>query len=166
MSTVGNRAPAAAALVLAMTMAPLAVAAHESGHYCKVPSGTECPVHEDAFAQAGEASWYGPGFHGKPTASGAPFNQDALTAAHRALPLGTVVRVTNLDTGRSVQVKINDRGPYIEGRIIDLSRRAAEVLGMKEQGIAPVQVEVARKPAPDADLQVAERPAGEDRLSP
>ncbi|HYH18379.1 MAG TPA: septal ring lytic transglycosylase RlpA family protein [Azospirillum sp.] len=151
-------------LVLATIVAPSAATAHEAGHYCKVPSGPECPVGEDAFVQSGEASWYGPGFHGRPTASGVRFDQDALTAAHRSLPLGTVVRVTNLDTGRSVQVEINDRGPFIEGRIIDVSRRAAEVLGMKEQGIAPVQVELARDPAPD--IEVAEQPAVEDRLAP
>lgn len=149
-----------------MTITPFAAAAHESGHYCKVPSGAECPVGEDAFVQAGEASWYGPGFHGRPTASGVRFNQNALTAAHRALPLGTIVRVTNLDTGRSVRVEINDRGPYIEGRIIDLSRRAAEALGMVEQGIAPVQLEVAREAPRGSDVEVAERTAGEDRLAP
>ncbi|HEY0838306.1 MAG TPA: septal ring lytic transglycosylase RlpA family protein [Azospirillum sp.] len=157
---------ATATLMLSLTTAPLAVAAHESGHSCKVPSGADCPIDTEAFLQAGKASWYGPGFHGKRTASGARFDQDALTAAHRALPMGTVVRVTVLDTGRSVEVEINDRGPYIEGRIIDLSRRAAEVLGMKEQGVAPVQVELAREPAPDADVQVAEQPAGADRPAP
>ncbi len=90
--------------------------------------------------QVGKASWYGPRFHGKKTASGKRFNQHALTAAHRRLPLGTRVKVTNLKNGKTVQVKINDRGPYHGGRIIDLSRAAAERLSMG--GVARVRVEV------------------------
>ncbi|WP_017306963.1 septal ring lytic transglycosylase RlpA family protein [Spirulina subsalsa] len=90
----------------------------------------------------GMASWYGPGFHGRRSASGERFNQNALTAAHRTLPFGTQVRVTNLNNGRSVVVRINDRGPFIRGRIIDLSRGAASAIGMLGSGVAPVQVEV------------------------
>ncbi|NLA57984.1 MAG: septal ring lytic transglycosylase RlpA family protein [Firmicutes bacterium] len=88
------------------------------------------------------ASWYGEGFHGQVTASGEVFDSDALTAAHRYLPFGTRVRVTNLHNGSSVVVTINDRGPYVEGRVIDLSKGAAIALGMKEQGIGPVKLEV------------------------
>lgn len=80
--------------------------------------------------QVGKASWYGPGFHGKKTASGQRFNQNALTAAHPRLPLGTRARVTNLHNGKAVDVTINDRGPYHGGRIIDLSRGAAKRLAM------------------------------------
>lgn len=80
--------------------------------------------------QVGRASWYGPGFHGKPTASGQRFNQNQLTAAHRSLPLGTRAKVTNLQNGRVVEVTINDRGPFIRGRIIDLSRAAARRISM------------------------------------
>lgn len=80
--------------------------------------------------QVGKASWYGPGFHGKRTASGQRFNQDALTAAHPRLPLGTRAKVTNLHNGREVEVTINDRGPHGGGRIIDVSRAAARELGM------------------------------------
>ncbi|MFO1155673.1 MAG: septal ring lytic transglycosylase RlpA family protein [Rhodospirillales bacterium] len=98
------------------------------------------------YTQRGEASWYGPGFHGRKTASGERFNQHELTAAHRKLPLGTKARVTNLDNGKSVEVKINDRGPYVRGRIIDLSKAAAEHLGMKNAGTTPVRLEVT-KPA-------------------
>lgn len=98
------------------------------------------------YTQRGEASWYGPGFHGRKTASGERFNQHGLTAAHRKLPLGTKARVTNLDNGKSVEVKINDRGPYVRGRIIDLSKAAAERLGMKNAGTTPVRLEVT-KPA-------------------
>jgi rare lipoprotein A len=94
------------------------------------------------FEQTGRASWYGTFHHGRQTASGEIFDMNDLTAAHRALPLGTVARVTNLENGRTVTVKINDRGPYKAGRIIDLSKRAAEDLGMKEQGLARVRIEV------------------------
>ena len=90
--------------------------------------------------QIGKASWYGPRFHGKKTASGKRFNQYALTAAHRRLPLGTRVKVTNLSNGKTVKVKINDRGPYRHGRIIDLSRAAAQQLSMG--GVARVSIEV------------------------
>ncbi len=78
----------------------------------------------------GNASWYGPGFHGKRTANGERFNADGLTAAHRSLPFGTRVRVTNRTNGRSVVVRINDRGPFVGGRSIDLSRGAARAIGM------------------------------------
>lgn len=90
----------------------------------------------------GIASYYGGGFHGRPTASGVRFNANGLTAAHRTLPFGTRVRVTHLGNGRSVDVVINDRGPFIGGRIIDLSRGAAGVIGMHGQGIARVRVSV------------------------
>lgn len=90
----------------------------------------------------GWASWYGPGFHGRRSASGERYNQNALTAAHRSLPFGTKVRVTNTRNGRSVVVKINDRGPYIRGRIIDLSAAAARIVGVMQSGVAPVRVEV------------------------
>ena len=89
--------------------------------------------------QVGTASWYGPGFHGKKTASGNRFNQHALTAAHRHWPLGTRARVTNLKNGKAVTVTINDRGPYRGGRVIDLSRAAAQRLAM--DGTARVRVE-------------------------
>ncbi|MBK8896144.1 MAG: septal ring lytic transglycosylase RlpA family protein [Candidatus Competibacteraceae bacterium] len=92
-------------------------------------------------AQVGKASWYGPGFHGKKTASGVRFNQNSLTAAHRSLPLGTRARVTNLTNGRKVDVTINDRGPYIGGRVIDLSRAAATRLAMNTSGVARVRIE-------------------------
>jgi rare lipoprotein A len=97
---------------------------------------------DNAPVQRGLASWYGPRFHGEPTAQGELFNMNALTAAHRSLPLGTRVRVTHLENGRSVVVRINDRGPYKRGVIIDLSRRAANEIGMVQQGRARVRVEV------------------------
>lgn len=88
--------------------------------------------------QCGGASWYGPGFNGKKTASGQKFNQDAMTAAHRSLPFGTVVRVVDQRTGKSVQVTINDRGPFHGGRIIDLSKAAAGKLGFRASGTTKV----------------------------
>lgn len=91
---------------------------------------------------SGMASWYGPGFHGNRTASGEVYNQHALTAAHRSLPFGTRVRVTNTRTGRSVVVRITDRGPFIRGRVLDLSAAAARMLGVVQAGVAPVQLEV------------------------
>jgi rare lipoprotein A len=91
---------------------------------------------------SGIASWYGPGFHGNRSASGEVYNQNAMTAAHRTLPFGTKVVVTNLNNGRSVVVRINDRGPFIRGRVIDLSAAAARALGVMQTGIAPVQVQV------------------------
>lgn len=90
----------------------------------------------------GKASWYGRYFHGRPTASGEPYDMYALTAAHLTLPLGTYVRVTNLRNGRSAVVRINDRGPYIAGRIIDLSYGAARLLDMENEGIQSVRLEV------------------------
>jgi rare lipoprotein A len=89
----------------------------------------------------GTASWYGPGFNGKRTASGERFDRRRLTAAHRSLPLGTKARVTNLENGRSVEVTVTDRGPYVRGRIIDLSERAAQVIGIKQDGLARVVIE-------------------------
>ena len=98
------------------------------------------------FRQVGTASWYGPGFHGKKTASGERFDQNKLTAAHRSLPLDTVVKVTNLDNGKAVKVAINDRGPYVGNRVIDLSRAAARELDMTDDGTARVRIEVAELP--------------------
>lgn len=92
--------------------------------------------------ERGIASWYGQDFNGWLTASGETYDMEALTGAHRTLPLGTVVRVTNVKNGKQVQVRINDRGPYVNGRIIDLSHAAAEELGMMEDGISAVSLEV------------------------
>jgi rare lipoprotein A len=89
-------------------------------------------------SQCGGASWYGPGFNGKKTASGERFNQNALTAAHKTLPLGSVVKVVDQRTGKSIKVTINDRGPYAGGRIIDLSAGAANKLGFKARGTTKV----------------------------
>jgi rare lipoprotein A (peptidoglycan hydrolase) len=89
----------------------------------------------------GEASWYGPGFHGQETASGETFNQKEMTAAHPSLPIGTKAKVTNLENNKKVEVRINDRGPYADGRVIDLSSAAANKLDMKKDGTAQVKIE-------------------------
>jgi len=104
--------------------------------------GRISPPIQIAQAVTGEASWYGPGFHGQTTANGETFNQEELTAAHRSLPFGTKVKVTNINNGRSVVVRINDRGPFAAGRVIDLSAAAARVIGLLSSGIAPVQLEI------------------------
>lgn len=93
----------------------------------------------------GVSSWYGEDFHGKLAADGKPFDRHALTAAHRSLPLGSVVRVLNVQNARAVYVRITDRGPYIQGRMLDLSEGAAERLGMVKRGVAPVVVTVVGK---------------------
>lgn len=93
-------------------------------------------------SQTGQASWYGESHHGHRTASGEKFNMNANTAAHRTLPMNSVVRVTSLSSGKSVQVRINDRGPFSGGRIIDVSRAAAQTLGFLEKGTDEVELEV------------------------
>lgn len=93
------------------------------------------------FIQSGKASWYGRWHHGRKTASGERFNMYQMTAAHRSLPLGTIVRVTNPANGKTVKVKINDRGPYVAGRVIDLSAAAARALGMSRKGTAKLRIE-------------------------
>jgi rare lipoprotein A len=90
--------------------------------------------------EEGMASWYGPGLHGRKTASGERFDKEALTAAHRRFPFGTCVRVVNLATQKEVQVRVNDRGPFAKGRILDLSEAAARRLGMIERGHAKVRL--------------------------
>jgi rare lipoprotein A len=96
--------------------------------------------------QRGQASWYGGHFHGRTTASGETYDKEALTAAHPRLPFGTIVRVTNRKNGWSVNLRINDRGPHIKGRIIDVSEAAARRLGMIGDGVVPVSVRIVSKP--------------------
>jgi rare lipoprotein A len=115
----------------------------------RAPSTPDMPGMPDAV-QGGEetqgeidrgmASWYGEKFHGRRTASGEPFDMNALTAAHKTLPFGTQVRVRHARTGREVVVRINDRGPHVRGRIIDLSHAAAAAIGLVQTGVAPVVV--------------------------
>ncbi|MGR0185001.1 septal ring lytic transglycosylase RlpA family protein [Azospirillum aestuarii] len=145
------------------------------------PSAPDAPDIEPVYVHKGKASYYADFFHGRTTASGERFSQNRLTAASRRLPLGSRVTVTNADNGRSVEVVINDRGPYVKGRVIDLSRKAAGELGMIEDGVVNVRVEARpsdqpnrslrrrlenmvaavypdRKPASEPPVTVAERP--------
>lgn len=106
---------------------------------CSVKKKTEV---KNRVYQKGEASWYGPGFNGKKTANGETFNMNKLTAAHKKLPFGTKVKVTNLQNGKSVIVRINDRGPFVKGRIIDLSKKAAQKIDLIKVGHTPVKLEI------------------------
>lgn len=94
-----------------------------------------------AQAQCGHASWYGPGFHGRTTANGERFNMGAMTAAHKTMPFGTKLKVTNKRSGKSVVVRINDRGPFVRGRMLDLSKAAATKIGLIKAGSGSVCVE-------------------------
>jgi rare lipoprotein A len=100
------------------------------------------PKEDFAYDETGIASWYGKDFHGKYTANGEIFDLNALSAAHRTLPMPSVVEVTNLENGRSAVLRVNDRGPYARGRIIDVSRRGAQLLGFEGQGTAKVRVKI------------------------
>lgn len=98
------------------------------------------PREQPGYRETGTASWYGSDFHGRATANGEIYNMHAMTAAHPTLPLPSIVRVENLKNGRSVVVRVNDRGPFVQGRIIDLSKQAADQLGFVHDGTAPVRV--------------------------
>ncbi|KIL98858.1 Rare lipoprotein A precursor [Paramagnetospirillum magnetotacticum MS-1] len=100
------------------------------------------PQEDFAYDETGIASWYGPNFHAKLTANGETFDQNAVTAAHKTLQMPAIARVTNLENGRSIIVRINDRGPFVNGRILDLSRKSAQLLGMEGKGTARVRVQV------------------------
>lgn len=117
------------------------------------------PKHDPDYNKTGEASWYGPGFHGKPTANGETFDKHATTAAHKTLPLNSMVRVTNLDNGRSVTVRLNDRGPFIGDRIIDMSEAGAKALGYTDRGIANVRVRYLGPANPSAGQRALPRNA-------
>ena len=127
---------------LVRLLAPLLLLALVTGCAERQPAPTapHTPV-ERAFSQHGKASYYARMHHGQRTASGERHDQNALVAAHRSLPFGTRVQVTNLANGRKVTVRINDRGPFRRGRIIDLSRAAAQQLGMIERGVVAVRIE-------------------------
>jgi len=128
------------------------------------------PSVDDNYDEVGVASWYGPQFHGRPTANGEVFDMNKVTAAHPTLPLPSRVRVTNLENGRSIVVRVNDRGPFAKGRIIDLSRRSAQLLGFQGQGTTRVRVQLVRPDGSIADkggarrTQVARRLGEDDEI--
>jgi len=123
---------------------------------CVAPD-KKIPSLNNGNSQLGMASWYGPSFHGKPSASGEPFDMWALTAAHRTLPFGTWVQVTKVETGKRVTVRINDRGPFIKGRIIDLSYGAARELAMIAEGTADVRLTIVSLPNSSISSRVPSR---------
>ena len=124
------------------------------GRTYKVFGKSYTPRHDPDYDETGIASWYGPKFHGRPTALGEPFDMHGMTAAHKTLPLNSLVRVTNLTTGKSMTLRVNDRGPFVDGRIIDLSKGAAVELGLLEDGLKRVRVQYAG-PADPNDLDGA-----------
>lgn len=148
-TSTGLRATAAAALLAT----GLGLAACNDGPF----SRAEASGLQGGQTQRGEASYYAPYFNGRRMANGERFDPRSNAAAHKTLPLGTVVRVTNLENGRSAVVEVKDRGPFVRGRIIDLTPRTAEHLDMKEDGIAPVSVTPLRLPGKEGRVQEARR---------
>lgn len=141
----------------AKVLCTLAVAGMLLGACSWVPKGqAEFDV---GIKDRGVASWYGEQFHGRQAANGELFDMEALTAAHRTMPLGSIVRVVNLANGKHLHVRITDRGPYVNGRILDLSRAAAMQLGMEHGGLAHVQVEIVAQRRPEL-LQLSEALSG------
>lgn len=132
------------AVVFAMAAAPVearVTTAHQYAPYQHDRQHDSCQAVK-TVAQKAHASWYGPGFHGRKTANGEIFNMNAMTAAHKTLKLGTRILVENIDTGVKAVLRVNDRGPYIEGRALDVSQKAADVLGFREEGLARVKMSV------------------------
>ncbi len=170
---------------LSLTLSPMAAAQAQPSSKSQSPKDASVPPiavertdeGEPVIVHEGEASFYGGSFHGKKTASGERFDQNKPTAASRELPLGSKVTVTNQDNGKSVDVIVNDRGPYVDGRVIDLSKKAAKQLDMIEDGVAPVRVEAKPSEQPTEAVkekveakaekadktQVAEQPASEKK---
>jgi len=128
------------------------------GRTYKVFGKRYTPKHQPNYDKTGTASWYGPKFHGKPTASGESFDMNGLSAAHKTLPLNSLVHVTNLENGRSLVLRINDRGPFVGDRIIDLSKGAADKLGLLQSGLKEVRVRYAGPADPNDAGKVQRRP--------
>ena len=127
------------------------------GKTYKIRGKSYTPKHDPEYDKTGTASWYGDKFHGKPTATGERYDMNDITAAHKTLPLNSMVFVTNLETGQGMMVRVNDRGPFVAGRIIDLSRASAQALGMFTSGLAKVRVQYAG-PADPMAAKMAVKP--------
>ncbi|MGE5504817.1 MAG: septal ring lytic transglycosylase RlpA family protein [Actinomycetota bacterium] len=106
------------------------------------------------YGAEGRASWYGKGFHGRLTANGELFDQNDLTAAHQTLPLPSIIRVTNLENGRSVVLRVNDRGPFVTGRILDVSKKAAKLLGFHDEGTTRVRIDLLERESRQAAAEL------------
>ncbi len=137
--------------ILVLSCVAVLVTASGCAHHQPQPptAAQEIKSAKAGAVEKGLASWYGEPYHGRQTASGEVYDMHQMTAAHRTLPFGTVVRVTRRDTRASVKLRINDRGPFIEGRIIDLSFAGAQKIGLDVDGVAPVKVEVLGRKDPD-----------------
>ena len=133
---------------------PQSAATYKIGNPYQIDGVWYYPAVDYSYEETGIASWYGKEFHGKTTANGDSYDMNNVTAAHRTLPMPSVVEVTNLENGRTIQVTINDRGPYARGRIIDLSRRSAQLLGFEQQGTAKVRVRILAEPSRQIALQM------------
>ena len=118
---------------------------YKVGNPYKIMGKWYYPKEDYSYSEVGMASWYGADFHAKTTANGEKYDMNSLTAAHRTLPLPSIVKVTNLENGRSLVLRVNDRGPYAKGRIIDVSKRASQLLGFHTQGTTKVRVEIMEK---------------------
>ena len=132
--------------LLAGSLLTAAAGAACGGKEVRPTTASEAPRAKVGAKETGLASWYGPQYHGRRTANGERYNMFDLTAAHRSLPFGTTVRVTSIGSGRQVVVRINDRGPFVRGRIIDLSYEAAKKLEINTSGVAKVRIEVIETP--------------------
>jgi len=154
-----TRAPGSSARETAS--APNTVGRYKVGKAYQIKGTWYQPEEDFGYTEVGMASWYGRQFHGRRTANGEIYNMNDMTAAHRTLPLPSIVRVTNLDNGRAVKLRVNDRGPFAKGRIIDVSRRAAQKLGFKNKGVTRVRVEIVA----DESRALAGRGGGGGRMS-
>ena len=128
-----------------------------TSEYSAEPGKGSAASTKPSHKEVGEASWYGPGFQGNETANGETFDQKKMTAAHPSLPMGTRATVTNLENNKKVEVRINDRGPYVGDRAIDLSRAAAKKLDMEEDGTTQVKIETKPRPKTDTDDQSSKK---------
>jgi|GEM_PF-1240672 len=136
------------------------------GKTYKVFGKTYTPRHQPAYDVTGTASWYGPKFHGKPTASGEVFDMHGLTVAHKTLPLNSLVHVLNMSNGKSLVLRVNDRGPFVGKRIIDLSKGAADQLGLLESGLKEVRVRYAGPADPNDIGKTTRKPKPSSRPAP
>lgn len=135
---------------------------YKIGNPYKIMGKWYYPKEDYSYSEVGISSWYGKDFHAKRTANGEKYDMNALTAAHRTLPLPSIVKVTNLENGRSLVLRVNDRGPYAKNRIIDVSRRAAQLLGFYTQGTTKVRVEVMEKESKALKAALTGEPVEED----
>lgn len=152
---------------------PKSAGTYKVGNPYQIAGKWYYPSDDPHYQETGTASWYGPTFHGKSTANGEQFNENDVTAAHRTLPMPSYVEVTNLENGRKLVVRVNDRGPFAKDRIIDLSRRSAQLLGVEQAGTARVHVKriyptgqppavvAVAPPPPPAPVTVATVPVGD-----